>query len=488
MSGADALARGLAVRLGRLPAPVPLLGLAAVVVALWAVLAAADPFIGHDEAVYAAKGRAWVSDLPSAGWQAYRPVVLPLLAAGAHLLGGGLLALRLVALVLALASLWLVHRLGLALTTRPRALVAVLVVLTGPSLQRRLPELLDDIAAAGLLVAVCTLLVSVSRGGSGRLLVAAAGLSVLAFYVRYGVVLGLLAVLVAALVVLGPRSLLREPRAVAAAALVLAAGTAPFLVWSSQLTGSPLGVLRAAGGVARAGSRLDGLRLYVSELPTAVAGPLGALLVLAAIAYAGLLLARRAPAPGDRGVLFVVVAALLDVLALGLSAHGEARYVFFPVMVLVVVGVHAVGELAGRWRPTALLTLAGAAALLVPLTAVPVAGVLHRVRAEREVLAEAAAAGAGHRPCTVVATQLPEAGWYSGCRTLTPRAAARQGLPGGRTLLVVPQSGAAAPLTGAALADLVRGREVSRQTFGPAGPRSVLLLTLAPTAARAPSH
>jgi hypothetical protein len=74
----------------------------------WAWYQRVEPYLGHDESVYAARARSWVTGEPAAGWEVYRPIGLPalgrvMLAVGEPVLGGATTAFRVLGLVLTLA-------------------------------------------------------------------------------------------------------------------------------------------------------------------------------------------------------------------------------------------------------------------------------------------------------------------------------------------------------------------------------------------------
>lgn len=488
----------------------------------WAALQRAEPYLGHDESVYAGRARAWATGQPSAGWHVYRPVGLPAVgrvvlglvgavtgsAPTAQAAGGGGLqpgtatvALRAVALGLALLTLLVTYLVGVRLIGPPRAAVAVLVVVGGMTFVRRAPEFLDDIPAAGLLLTAAYLVLRSRRPGvTARAwsLPAAAAVGVTACLVRYGAASGLLAIALAGLIAWGPRVWLRAWRELVGAALVLAAGLVPLLAYSVRSTGSPLGLVQSAAVVAHGSYLGEGLVFYARAFPMALAGPLGAVVMTAGIlgvapAAQRLLTARRRCITGtaaDRERVFLGAAAVLALVVLGLVAHGEGRYAMFSVLTLTLLGTDTlVSALAGR-TPQALpvlKSLAVAAALIAPLTTVHMARQLEHTTAVQTSIADglaqalgvaptALAAGpttlaagpaesvtpalagdgaaigatvvgeAATLPCLVVTPSIPEAGWMTGCDAT--RAEALRSLPAGTVVYVVdfPDAGTAAGL------------------------------------------
>ncbi|MFD5023963.1 hypothetical protein [Streptomyces sp. NPDC058373] len=135
---------------------------------MWALLQDHEPWIGHEESVYANKARSWTEGgPPAASWGEYRPPGLPLLGTLALRLNDDVGALRAVTLLLALAMLTTTYLVTARWTTPRRAVLTVLLVLSGLGFLRRMPEFLNDIGSTGLLlVAVFLLTRAQERPGS----------------------------------------------------------------------------------------------------------------------------------------------------------------------------------------------------------------------------------------------------------------------------------------------------------------------------------
>ncbi|MET9019415.1 hypothetical protein ABZV93_05500 [Actinopolymorpha sp. NPDC004070] len=425
------------------------LGVLALTAAVWAALQSSIPYLGHDEAVYAAKARSWLTGAPSAQWGDHRAPGLPALGYAALAVHESVASVRVVGLLLALLAFGLFCWIGIGLLGPARGVVVALLVLSGPGFVRRVPEFLTDVGTAGLLAGAAYCLVraqegntvpvrrtgSQRAGGRDRWLPAAAGFALGAFYLRYGAVAGVLALALAAAVAWGPRAWLARWRGLLGVAAVLAVGLAPHLVTAERRTGSPFGMVRASADAGHS-EGLGGLLTYVRMFPVKLAGPWGGV-VMAAGLFAGALaawrLARRRPRPEDRRTVFAVLAAVTLVVSIGLAAHGEPRFVFMSVFWLTLAGVAALAEWARARARLLLGVLAAGAVATMPVTGLLVArGPLRDVTSERESLVAAAAAlaaesggalgdsagsiGSGAR-CVVVTGYQPEVGWYSGCAT-----------------------------------------------------------------------
>jgi hypothetical protein len=457
--------------------PVWLFGVAVLsgTVALWAALQHAVPYLGHDEAVYATKARSWLADLPANQWQSYRPVLLPALGRVALAIHDGVGSLRLLGLGLALATLGIIYFAGARLTSPRRAVVAMAVFVSGWGFLRRLPEFLNDIAAASLLLAVAYLIVRSRQRPASPALLAASAIAVVVFYLRYGAASGLLALAGAMLVAWGPRAWLASWRQLGVAAGLFLGGLLPHFVHSDRVGGSPLAILRSAGEVAYREYMGDGLFYYAQVFPFRLAGDLGGV-VMAAGLIAAVLAARRLlrgeperPAD-DRVRVFLGLAAVLHVIVLGLTAHGEERFVFFPIILLTILGIDGLAEFFGKWSAAALVVVALFAALAALANyRVVTDGYLAQVTAERASIVAVAQQLSTDRPCLVVTSYQPEIGWYSGCATMGFAQAKRVRLPANQPVYLAIFEGGRGQPSDPKLRQLVADRAVETMVVPTAG-------------------
>lgn len=465
--------------------------------AVWAALQSAEPYLGHDEAVYATKARSWLTDIPASQWGLHRAPGLPVLGYVALAIHDSEVAVRLVGLALAMAAFGLFFWTAARLLGPRRGFVVALLVLSAPGVMRRVPEYLSDIGAAGMLVGMAYCLVRAQERARSHHLVGAAAFALAAFYLRYGAVAGMLALVLAALLVWGPRAWLAHGRDVVGAVVLLFVGLVPHLVEAERLTGSAFGLVRAAGQAGNPVFFGDGLRYYASIFPIMIAGPWGGL-VMAAGVVGGVLAGWRllrvrtsrtggspgpvtAARPEDRRTVFVVLAAVLLVVMLGLTAHGEPRFVFLSVFLLLLAGVQTLSEWAGRRSAALLAALAVVAVATMPVSArLLVEKQLTPVSRERASVALAAAAvrssvtsgssgsSGPSAPCVVVAQALPEAGWYSRCAGANLRQARAGDLPPGPVSYLLFEHGQGQP-TEAIVRDLAQGRPVRTMDLPAAG-------------------
>lgn len=396
-----------------------LLGIFAVLVI--GVLLIDEP-LGHDESVYATWARSWLSGQSrDAVVSDHRAPALPLIALPIVALTGAEPVLRGVGLVfgvLALVALW---ALGRRLGGAAAGLLAAGVFGSSWTIIDASALLLTDLpAAAALLLA----LLACQRGLAGArpvgALVWAAPLWALAIYLRFGSALPVLLTIVG-VAVLHRHRIAAQPRLPLLTAALFALLMAPLAVAGIVAFGTPWGYLTTTTTAAGRAFLGEGLLYYLRALPLALAGPLTAVVVLLGLA-APWLVPR-----GDlalRAVLRLLAAvAVADVVLIGLVAHGEARFVFFPIGLLVLSGSIAVVSLARRAagseaRARRLRPLA-AGLLAASLVVGTAAAAYSRLNLE-DSLAGVRAAGRTlerqhHGECTVATSYGPQIAWYSGC-------------------------------------------------------------------------
>ncbi|MFI1866639.1 ArnT family glycosyltransferase [Streptomyces jumonjinensis] len=421
----------------RVPAPLWPAAVLLLAAGVWAWLQDKEPYIGHEEAVYANKARSWWNGLPDAGWGVYRPVGLPWLGRIALEMHPGVGALRTVALALTLFTLATVYLVAARWLSPRRAVVVVLVVLSGLGFLRRVPEFLNDIGATGLLLWVIFLLVRAQENRDGKALLLVPFIALAAFYLRYGVVGNLLAIAVSALLAYGPRAWLARGRQLAIAGGVLCAGLLPHFLYATATTGSPLGIIFFATDQAERLFIGDGLLYYLAIFPYRLAGDLGAVVMTAGLVVAGAAARRlwrsRRPVPGagaapgaapvrddDRRHVFLGSSAVLICVVLGLATDGEPRFVYAPVVLLTILGVGGLARAARAWTPVVLGCVAALSALTVLGSAQVIA---HGAMAAPNLLKKSTVPVAlelrSERPCLLVTGYEPDLGWYSGCDAVT---------------------------------------------------------------------
>ncbi|GHF29302.1 hypothetical protein GCM10010218_08070 [Streptomyces mashuensis] len=482
-AGAELPVPRVVLLLRRLPVGVWVAGVFGLAAAVWAGLQDHEPHIGHEEAVYANKARSWLDGTPDAGWGTYRPVGLPALGYLALTVHNSVGSLRVVALCLTLFTLGVTYFVASRWTTPRRAVVVLLVLLSGIGFLRRVPEFLNDIGSTGLVLLAVFLVTRAQERPGSRALLALPLVVVPAFYLRYGTVANLLAVALAALVAYGPRAWAAQWRRLVGAGVLLLLGLVPHFLYAARATGSLLGVITWATSQANRSFFADGLLYYLLIFPYRLAGDLGALVMVAglvALAAAVRRLAGRRARDEDRRCVFLGLSAVFAFVVLGCTSHGEARFVYLPVVLLTVLGVQAVAERCrGRSAPV-LAGLAAMAALTVLGTAHVVAhGAMRGPSRLSESTVPVARSLATDRPCLLVSGYEPEMGWYSGCDAVTYAQYRERAVPPHvQVSLVLFDRGRLQPGP-SALKALLDGRDVTTRvvpTDGPLGTARVLTL------------
>jgi hypothetical protein len=377
----------------------------------WLVVAAmnlaAGPALGHDEAAFANVAQGDPLEL------LYRSRGVTALARIGLALGGAEWQLRLASAVIGVSVVLAVFAIARAVfDARTGAWAAAVIAGAHPMLHRS-AELLGDLpATAGILAGMAALAGELSRPGGARWrIVLAAPAFAAAFYMRYGSA-PVIAVAAAAALVLWWRALWMRPWPVVVTAVVFAALLIPHGLHSLRATGTLLGVLRWSSGVPRREYWGEGLVTYVTSNPFMYYGALAAPVMIAGLF--GLARTFRSRAPW-----YLASVAVGQLLTIGIASHGQPRYVFVTVSLLVVLGVatlRAVVLAHGRLAHGRLaLTAVGLAWLAVAITAIPLALTIGH---SREAITAAAATIRAHLTgarCVVVARQAPQLRWYTHC-------------------------------------------------------------------------
>jgi hypothetical protein len=412
-----------------------------IVIAAILIVAAAGAFVvaartgqlTWDEVVYASQARSLVSDVPSVYWAPYRPPGLPLLGTLAAVGGFSDISLRAITLVLgflALAITWAVAR---QLWGAWAALFALLAAIGSPAVLVELRQFHNDLISSGLLILLMGLLWDQfeRRREPTRLLLAAAPIAAAAFYLRYGAVPAIVAIGIVAVLLWAP-SIRRSLGLVVATALLGALLLVPHLLEAIRVTGSPTGMLTGGVDVASNADPILTLKRYALWLPTAIAGPVGLVVLVIGGAHAIVTgvdaWRRRQLAPVRRHVWMLLTAVLAGLLT-AIVSHPNPRYVIFPLLLGLIAGGGALATVIramvrsghprfARWSsgPDALRLVALVLALSAGfvLTREVVTFVRREPPADRSVAAEAIGADAAGR-CWVITTSPPTLGWYSGC-------------------------------------------------------------------------
>lgn len=375
--------------------------------------------LGHDESAYALKARAWLEGTPDTGWSLHRAIGQSVVAAAVLPFSHDPVALRTVAVVISLATVMAVWWLGKVFDSERAGLIAAGVYAVAPSFLRRGAEFLTDVPSTGLLVVATALLwrwLRATDGSSDRDLFLSVGAGALAVYMRYQSVLALGLITLAAILTHPHRVRSRMAAVIGASSLGIAL-LVPHFVFAVAITGRPWGIVtRTAEGVRSFPG--EGIIDYARDFPDLFAGQLGALAIVVALAWG--VTSRGAQ---RRRAAFLILPAVGHLLVLGLVAHGEPRFAFFPVALMTVAAGTAFVEWQHRHSGDA--ARAVSAALIVAVAAsLALHGLRMDVNAENRGRSFAALAAAADSiraesgdACSIVTGLQPQMTWLSGCRT-----------------------------------------------------------------------
>lgn len=390
----------------------------------------ARPPLGHDEAQYV---------LAFGDWLAGRELRWVYLSRGMHaiagpgvLLGGSELALRAAPFLCGLGFLAVSARLAWRLHGPTTAAWTVAILATSAPLLRRSAELLSDLPAAALLLAATLILVEElvpEPGGREQpswRVVWVAPLFAAAFYIRYASCVPA-AILGLACAAAGWRNVLRRPAPLVTAVGLLLLLLVPHFLDAIHLLGSPLAILLESQRVPRA--EVSGLTTYLTAAPRSFYGTAVAPLLVVGVLSIGWFARRlwRAPAAkleavaARRGVLLWLIA-VGDIVAIGLTALGQMRYILVGIVVLLMLGVELLRSLlalpAVRWQRAA---AAAALAVLAVLSVQSVLAVarhgMGRDRLMKDTMdtIELLHRDAAGRRCHFLAAAYTQIEWYTGC-------------------------------------------------------------------------
>lgn len=418
------------------------------VIAVIRSMAVHAPF-EYDEAVYAQKARAWVHEAPDTGWAPYRAPGLPAIASPLILVTDNDVALRIVGLLSGLGLLAATWGLARAIAGPIPALIATATVASVGEVIERSGQFLTDIPMAALLTLMSWVLWREleQREQPTKALLWIAPIVFATYSVRYAAAPMIVITLTTAAIV-WRRKLRGNARLVGLVVGLTALLLLPHAVWSLRTFGNLWGQLTMTLGIAARDSATRGLGTYLAGIPRAMGGFIAGAMMLAGIGAAiGTAVGARREnrwSTRERATALIAGVALADIVALGLTAHAETRYVLFPITMLIITGADAVLRAGARLhaRLGATHTRAAdldprkrtAAVLLAPvavltLFATTIAGAQHAVRlstkARTDRLAVVQIARLVGRdafgPCSMLvpAPALAQATWYSGCTVIS---------------------------------------------------------------------
>ena len=404
-------------------AEVALIGLVVVVFAIAVALAVrpAAPF-GWDESVYALISRHWLFGTPATGWGIYRPPVLSILASIPMLVTRNESAFRAIGLVagcMAVTAVWLAGRRLHGILT---GVIAAVVVASAQSIQINSGHLLNDVPATGLLLLlIATLWRVMEDERAGWSMLWLAPIAALAFYVRYGASVAILAIGVTTLLIWRRRIAAVWVKEADTAGLIVL--LLPHLILATLQTGAPWGIALLASGGARGAYPGEALVTYLVWLPYQLVGPLGAAVAIIGLFTCVVAIVRavrmRRWDRSARAYSLLLVPAATQIGVMGITILPVGRYIYLGMILLIIAGCAGLvrmwsGLLKGKrlvgWLGIGVLVvyLLGSVALIPAVADTGLAG--NWLREGGQYIAAHSS-----EDCSVLATDVPEITWYSGC-------------------------------------------------------------------------
>ena len=322
----------------------------------------------HDEAVYLSKARAWIEGTPSDEFKLYRPVGMAALGWVALKFGNSEPAVRVFGVIFGAVVGLLIYFAFKKIFNREIAVGTAAIILSSSLFLKQAPLFLNDILSSGLLIAILWLVyLNYESAGKNKLIYLAAPLAAFAFYIRYGVAITLMvAAVISALILVF--SFVKKPKrsfvALRNTGFFAAGLLAPHFIYSFVTTKSLFGILQLAGKAAGRKYFGEGLITYIKWLPSELGGWLLGIAAILGVATTLLLVFKKDWRQRYLTLIWIGCVGIVSFAATGFLVHAEARYVFFPVVLLAAVGV------AGAYHLARSRSLALANSLIVVLVAV----------------------------------------------------------------------------------------------------------------------
>jgi hypothetical protein len=240
-----------------------------------------------------------------------------------------------------------------------------------------------------------------------------------AFYLRYQSAVSLALIALVALL-LWWRQVRQRPGPVIALIAIGLLGLVPHLAQSIDLTGRAWGILLNTGTGAIRAYPGEGLRDYAGMFWWGLAGYAGPIALISAMV--GAVSGWRIGAL-RQAYVFLLVPAVGQALVLGLISHGEARFLVFPIALMVVAGAMTLHRWAALEPPVTWGRglLWGAAALVIGSLALSALFARDWVEDRKggnepvELAAVEVADLAGPASCAVLTSYTPQVTFYSRC-------------------------------------------------------------------------
>lgn len=398
---------------------------------LWSITGA-QPLV-NDEAVYLTKARSWIEGTPANEWKIYRPI---------GMVGFGWVflhfsntesAVRVFGDIFGAITLVFIYLLFKRMVNFWVALSMVCLIGTSPLFLQQASQFLNDGPSAGLLIGVLWIIWTYYTSSErSNIVYMAAPLAALAFYTRYGVVISIGVICLLTVAILGRKyesnkNVDHSQLAITFVIFILL--LVPHFIQSYNYDNSALGILSRSGAAAGREYLGQGFFDYIQLLPNELSGRIvGSMTILGIIVTVISLFIKKTKQEYE-GLLWLGGIGLFIFILTGILVHAEARYVFFPLVLLSGVGIMGVYFLvASKQKIIAniLIAIFIAITLYFGTTYYKDADNFFKGREEnlsRNAYVEASEVIRKDNPtnkkCAVWASTFrPEISWYSKCNTL----------------------------------------------------------------------
>ncbi|MDO8572394.1 MAG: glycosyltransferase family 39 protein [bacterium] len=315
-------------------------------------LVSSQPF-GHDESVYLTEARSWIDGSPADEFKIYRPIGMAGFGWIFLNFGDSEVFVRFFGVIFGAVALLFVHLLFKRMFNIFVALGITITVGTSTLFLQEAPLFQNDVPSSGLLIGILWLLyIYYESAGKSKVIYFVGPLAALAFYLRYGVVSALGIIGVLTLLVLVPKFIKKEGvdySKLGTSLIISILLFVPHFIQSLVVEGKLLGILSRSGEAAGRQYLGEGLLDYIRLLPNELGGwALGITAIIGTIVTV-VIIFRKNLRENYAGLLWIGSIGLLNFIVTGLLVHAEARYVFFPMVLLSGTGIASLYYLMRNW-------------------------------------------------------------------------------------------------------------------------------------------
>lgn len=306
----------------------------------------------HDEAVYLTKARSWQEGTPADEFRIYRPIGMALFGRAFLLFGDSEQVVRLFGVFSGALTATFIYLLFKRVFNWIIAITVTIVMVSSTLFLQNAPQFLNDIPSAGFLLGCLWVIWDwYATKGRSKLIYLFAPFSALAFYLRYGSASALVIITGCSLFVLGLRIVKKEGVSYGKIFNTFILSIILFalhFIESIEATKSFLGILSRSGSAAGREYLGEGLFNYIKWLPNELGGwVLGVGLIIGMITGV-IIISIKKFRKKYTSLAWLSLVGLLSFILTGILVHAEPRYVFFPAVIFVGLGLGGVSLVCYR--------------------------------------------------------------------------------------------------------------------------------------------